>query len=129
MRISTKGRYALIIMMELATSPKDEYVSLKEIADKQEISLKYLEKIVAILNKAQYVQSSRGNSGGYMLAKEPKEYKIGDILRTAEGDLSPIECLQGECGKKGGCKTFEFWKGLDGVIENYIDGKTLADFI
>lgn len=129
MKISTKGRYALIIMMELATSKKDEFVSLKEIAEKQDISLKYLEKIVSILNKADYVQSSRGNSGGYKLAKKPEEYRIGDILRTAEGDLSPIDCLQGECGKKGGCRTFAFWKGLDQVIEDYIDSKTLADFI
>lgn len=129
MRISTRGRYALRIMMDLATNDCNGYVSLKDIATRQEISMKYLEKIVAILNKAEYVQSSRGNSGGYKLAKDPKDYRIGDILRVAEGDLSPIDCLQGECNRKENCKTFSFWKGLDEVIEKYIDSKTLADYI
>ena len=129
MKISTKGRYALSIMLDLALNQKNEYVSLKDISERQGISLKYLEKIVSILNKAGYVLSYRGNSGGYKLAKEPKEYKIGDILRAAEGDLKPIECLGTDCSKKGGCMTFPFWQGLDEAIESYVDSKTLQDLL
>lgn len=128
MKISTKGRYALRIMIDLATnSDGKEYISLKDIAIRQEISMKYLEQIVATLNKSGLVQSGRGNAGGYKLVKAPKEYKIGDILRASEGDLSPTECLNGECTRKENCKTFSFWQGLDKVIENYVDSKSLAD--
>ena len=129
MKISTKGRYALRIMIDLAIHNSNEYISLKDIANRQEISMKYLEKIISMLNKAGYVKSSRGNLGGYKLAKEPEEYKIGDILRTAEGDLSPTACVQGMCDKKDKCLTFDFWKGLDEAIEKYVDSKTLADLI
>lgn len=129
MRISTKGRYALQIMMDLAKNNTDEYVSLKDIAERQQISMKYLEKIVSILNKAGYVQSSRGNNGGYKLSKEAKAYRVGDILKVAEGDLSPIECVQGNCDKKCECKTFPFWQGLDNVIEEYVNSKTLEDLV
>ena len=129
MKISTKGRYALNIMLDLAINQKEEYVSLKDISERQGISLKYLEKIVSILNKAGYVISYRGNNGGYKLAKKPKEYKIGDILRVAEGDLKPIDCLGTECIKREGCMTFSFWQGLDDTIEKYIDSKTLEDLI
>lgn len=129
MKISTKGRYALSIMLDLAINQKEEYVSLKDISERQGISLKYLEKIVAILNKAGYVISYRGNNGGYKLSKKPAEYKVGDILRVAEGDLKPIDCLGTDCIKKNGCMTFPFWKGLDEAIENYVDSKTLEDLI
>ena len=130
MKISTKGRYALRVMIDLAVNDKGDYVSLKDISNRQEISLKYLEQIMAMLNKAGYVKSTRGNNGGYRLAKSPEEYKVGDILRKTEGDLAPIACVNGEeCGKRENCKTFKFWQGLDNVINEYVDSKTLADLI
>ena len=130
MKISTKGRYALRVMIDLAVNDKGDYVSLKDISHRQEVSLKYLEQIMAMLNKAGYVKSTRGNNGGYRLAKSPEEYKVGDILRKTEGDLAPIACVNGEeCGKRENCKTFKFWQGLDNVINEYVDSKTLADLI
>lgn len=130
MKISTKGRYALRVMIDLAVNDKGDYVSLKDISNRQEVSLKYLEQIMAMLNKAGYVKSTRGNNGGYRLAKSPEEYKVGDILRKTEGDLAPIACVNGEeCGKRENCKTFKFWQGLDNVINEYVDSKTLADLI
>ena len=130
MKISTKGRYALRVMIDLAVNDKGDYVSLKDISNRQEVSLKYLEQVMAMLNKAGYVKSTRGNNGGYRLAKSPEEYKVGDILRKTEGDLAPIACVNGEeCGKRENCKTFKFWQGLDNVINEYVDSKTLADLI
>lgn len=130
MKISTKGRYALRVMIDLAVNDKGAYVSLKDISNRQEVSLKYLEQIMAMLNKAGYVKSIRGNNGGYRLAKLPEEYKVGDILRKTEGDLAPIACVNGEeCSKRENCKTFKFWQGLDNVINEYVDSKTLADLI
>ncbi len=130
MKISTKGRYALRVMIDLAVNDKGDYVSLKDISNRQEVSLKYLEQIMAMLNKAGYVKSTRGNNGGYRLAKSPEEYKVGDILRKTEGDLAPIACVNGEeCGKRENCKTFKFWQGLDNVINEYVDSKTLGDLI
>lgn len=131
MKISTKGRYALRVMIDLALNRNGKYITLKDIAERQEISNKYLEQIISLLNKAGYLETARGNTGGYKLAKEPKEYKIGDILRATEGDLAPIYCLteEGECSKQKSCKTYSFWKGLDDVINKYIDSKTLEDLI
>ena len=134
MRISTKGRYALNIMIDLAkNSNEDKYISLTEISKRLEISNKYLEQIIAALNKAKLVISTRGNNGGYRLAKSPNEYKVGDILRATEGNLSPIDCLSNgsvnNCPKKNRCATLSFWQGLDKAIEEYVDSKTLADLI
>lgn len=131
MKISTKGRYALRVMIDLALNNNGKYISLKDIAERQEISNKYLEQIISLLNKAGYLETARGNTGGYKLAKEPKKYKVGDILRATEGDLAPIYCLteDGECNRKKACKTYSFWKGLDDVINEYIDSKTLEDLI
>ena len=131
MKISTKGRYALRVMIDLAMNDRNQYISLTQIARRQEISNKYLEQIISLLNKAGYLETQRGNTGGYRLAKMPKEYKIGDILRATEGDLSPIYCLteEGECNRQNSCKTYSFWKGLDDVINEYIDSKTLEDLI
>ena len=130
MRISTKGRYALRVMIDLEMNKSKGFISLKEIATRQEISNKYLEQIIAMLNKAGYLETARGNSGGYKLAKPAKEYKIGDILRATEVDLAPIACIHSEnCSRKENCKTFEFWQGLDNVINKYIDSKTLADLV
>ena len=131
MKISTKGRYALRIMMDLALHNNGKYISLKEISNRQEISNKYLEQIISLLNKAGFLDTARGNTGGYRLAKDSKEYTVGDILRATEGDLAPIYCLteEGECGKQKNCKTYSFWKGLDDTINEYIDSKTLEDLI
>jgi len=131
MKISTKGRYALRVMIDLAMHNNGKYIPLKEISERQEISNKYLEQIISLLNKAGYLETARGTTGGYKLSKSPKEYKVGDILRATEGDLAPIYCLteEGECIKQKNCKTYSFWKGLDDVINKYIDSKTLADLI
>ena len=129
MKISTKGRYALKIMIDLGINSSGEYISLKDIATRQGISIKYLEQIIAILNKAGFVKSARGNSGGYKLSKKPEEYRVGDILRVAEGDLAPTNCMKEDCGRRADCITFSFWQGLDMVIEEYVDSKTLNDLI
>lgn len=131
MRISTKGRYALSIMVDLAIHNNGNFISLKDIATRQGISNKYLEQIIAMLNKAGYLETARGNNGGYKLAKSPSEYTVGEILRATEGDLAPILCLtkEGNCDKKEDCITCSFWEGLDKVINDYIDSKTLKDII
>ena len=130
MKISTKGRYALRIMIDLSLNNNGNFISLSDIAKRQEISNKYLEQIIAMLNKAGYLETARGNTGGYKLARKPSEYKVGDILRATEGDLVPIGCVKGEeCLRKENCKTFSFWQGLDNVINTYIDSKTLEDLI
>ena len=131
MKISTKGRYALRVMIDLAMNNNGEYISLKDISKRQGVSVKYLEQIVSLLNKQGLLQTARGNNGGYKLNKEIDKYTVGEILRAAEGDLSPITCVKEEakCDKKAGCLTYNFWKGLDDVINEYIDSKTLADII
>lgn len=131
MKISTKGRYALRVMIDLAMNNTGKYVTLKDIAKRQDITVKYLEQIVALLNKAGFLETARGTNGGYKLAKKPKDYIIGDILRATEGDLAPIYCLteEGQCSRKQSCKTYSFWEGLDNVINEYIDSKTLEDLL
>lgn len=131
MKISTKGRYALRVMIDLALNGDEKFISLKDIAERQEISNKYLEQIIAMLNKAGYLKTARGNSGGYKLAKKPNEYVIGDILRATEGDLTLTYCLteEGECKRKENCKTYSFWKGLDNLINEYVNSKTLEDLM
>ena len=131
MKISTKGRYALRVMIDIAINSNGEYVSVKDIADRQEISKKYLEQIMTMLSKAKFIETTRGNIGGYKLTKQPEEYKIGDILRATEGDLAPLDCLIDDnyCNRKENCKTHSFWAGLDNVINEYIDSKTLEDLI
>ena len=129
MKISTKGRYALRIMTDLAMNNDDSFISLKEISSRQQISMKYLEQIISLLNKAGYLDSLRGINGGYKLNRKPSEYRIGDILRIAEGDLTPVFCVHDDCERKNECKTYNFWKGLDEAIEDYVDSKTLADLL
>ena len=130
MKISTKGKYALTIMSYLARNYESKrYISLKEISEEENISFKYLEKIMISLNKNNYLDVARGNNGGYRLSKEPSEYKIGDILRKAEGDLAPIDCINEECDKKDKCEKYIFWQGLYNEINNYVDNKTLEDYI
>ena len=130
MRISTKGRYALRLMLDLAIPNTGEYISLKDISARQNITVKYLEQIVTGLTRAGFLRSQRGNSGGYRLAKKPEDYTVGEILRAMEGSLEPIACLDDEvnqCPRSGECLTLPFWKGLSDVIREYVDGTTLQD--
>ena len=131
MKISTKGRYALRVMIDLALNSNEKYITSKEIAKRQGISNKYLEQIIAMLNKAGYLETARGTAGGYKLAKKPSECIVGDILKATEGDLTPIDCLteEGKCERQNYCKTYSFWKGLDDVINEYVNNKTLEDLI
>ena len=133
MKISTKGRYALRVLIDLAIHDTGEYIALKDISERQGITIKYLEQIVTVLNKAGFLRSMRGNNGGHRLAKAPKEYKVGDILRTMEGDLAPVECLAissgGDCPRAEECATLDFWKGLDAAINKYVDSFTLQDLV
>ncbi len=132
MKMSTKGRYALTIMANLAKNYKNnEFISLKDISEKENISLKYLEKIMINLNKQDYFITSRGSSGGYKLKYDPSKYKIGDILRCVEGDLAPVNCINNKeyCNKKEKCDTYDFWQGLYDEINNFVDSKTLNDYI
>ena len=130
MRISTKGRYALTIMFYLAKKYREDvYISLKEISEKENLSFKYLEKIMVDLNKDNYLDVLRGNNGGYKLKKEPKEYTIGEILRRVEGDLSPTECIKDGCDKEKKCLSLPFFIELNNEINSYVDSKTLEDYI
>lgn len=132
MKISTKGRYGLRVMLDLAQQPPENYISLKDVAGRLDVTIKYLEQIVTLLNKAGYLDSMRGNSGGYRLAKAPSEYIVGDILRVMEGNLAPIECLADknlECPLSDSCVTLPFFKGLDKVVNEYIDSFTLQDIL
>lgn len=132
MQISTRGRYALRIMLDLAIYGKGELVKVKDIASRQEISEKYMEQIISVLKKAGYVKSIRGAQGGYMLAKQPDEYTAGMVLRLTEGSMAPVACLEdevNECDRAGQCVTLRLWKMLDKAIEQVIDKVTLADMI
>ena len=132
MKISTKGRYALRLMLDLAENQKDGYVALKDIAERQDISKKYLEQIVPMLNKAGVLRTTRGFQGGYMLAKTPDKYTVGDILRITEGSLAPVACLDCEpntCDKCETCPTLPVWNGLYKTITDYLDSVTLQDII
>ena len=132
MKISTKGRYALRMMIDLAQNQGDGYVSLKDIANRQEISKKYLEQIVAILNKPDILRTNRGYQGGYRLAKNANEYTVGDILRLTEGGIAPVSCLENSpimCDSADECVTLPVWKGLYKVISEYVDSITLQDIV
>ena len=132
MKISTKGRYALRLMIDLAQQDVGIYVPLRDISKRQEISAKYLEQIVVQLSRAGFVRSTRGAQGGYQLAKTPNEYTVGDILRITEGSLAPVACLENdpiECDRAGECITLDFWRGMFDVINAYVDATTLEDLI
>jgi Rrf2 family protein len=132
MKISTKGRYALRIMTDLAANDTGEYIRLKDVSTRQKITLKYMEQIMPLLTRAGYVRSYRGNNGGYRLARRPQEYTVGEILRTTEGSLAPIPCIEDEpnqCEHCGKCTTVSFWKGLWEVINEYADNVTIADLV
>ena len=130
MKISTKGRYALRVMLDIATQGTDRSIPLKEIAARQGITVKYLEQIIPPLNRAGYLHSARGNNGGYRLARRPEEYIVGDIIRVSEGSLAPLACLEDTengCGRQSCCQARQFWAGLDRAIRDYVDSVTLAD--
>lgn len=132
MKISTKGRYALRLMLDLALNNNGVPVRIKDIAARQDISDKYLEQIISGLNKAGYVKSIRGPQGGYQLAKDPARYTVGMILRLTEGSLAPVACLEDEvndCSRQECCATLELWKRLDTAIKGVVDQVTLADLV
>ena len=131
MKISTKGRYALRLMLDLAMNGENNIVRIKDIAERQQISDKYLEQIISVLNKAGYVRSTRGPQGGYSLRKAPEEYTVGDILRLTEGSLAPVACVEeeGRCEREVDCVTVEVWKRLNQAISDVVDHITLADLV
>lgn len=132
MMISTRGRYALRVLIDLAENNSDDYVPMRDIAKRQEISLKYLERIIPVLSKNKIVEGIQGKGGGYRLLIKPEECTIGDILRLTEGDLAPVACL--ECGAKpcekmSECRTFPLWLEFYNTVNDFFDNKTLADII
>lgn len=131
-KISTKGRYALRMMLDLAEHQGDGYVALKDIAQRQGISKKYLEQIVPMLGRADVLRTTRGYQGGYRLARAPQEYTVGEILCLTEGGLAPVACLDQHPNpfpRCGACATLPMWEGLERVIRNYLDGITLQDLL
>lgn len=132
MQISTKGRYALRLMLDLAVHNTGELVKIKDIAARQDISEKYLEQIISVLNKAGYVKSVRGPQGGYSLQRRPQEYTVGMILRLTEGCLSPVDCVAPDgsgCEKGDACVTRILWKKIDDAINEVVDNITLEDLL
>lgn len=132
MKISTKGRYAVRVMLDLALNNTGECIKVKDIATRQGISEKYLEQIIAVLNRAGYVNSVRGAQGGYRIAKDPSEYTVGMILRLTEGSMAPVACLDEgapDCDRCDTCETLEVWKDLYAAINNVIDNVTIADLV
>ena len=132
MLVSTKGRYALRVMVELACHSREEYVPLRTIAQQQGISEKYLESILTVLSKAGAIDGLRGKGGGYRLNREAKNYSVGEILRLAEGTLAPVSCLDctpNKCERAASCRTLPMWEKLNTLICNYLDSVSLADLI
>lgn len=132
MMISTRGRYALRVMIDLAEQSGGRYIPMKDIAARQEISLKYIERIMPSLVKGGLVEGVQGKGGGYRLNRPPEEYSIGEILRLAEGKLMPVACVEcgGEpCGRTEHCRTRPVWANLDRIINDYLDGVTIADLM
>ena len=127
--VSTKGRYALRVMLDLAEHPTDSYIPLQEIADRQNISKEYLNSILKVLVAHQQLQSLRGKGGGYRLCMPPEEYRVGTILKIVEGDLSPVSCSQQACPNIASCRSFGMWQELDQVISDYLNGVHLSDFL
>ena len=128
MKISTRGRYALRFMIDLAQHKQDEFIPLKDISERQSISIKYLEQITSLLSKYGLLQSVRGPQGGYKLARPQNQYTVGEILRITEGDLAPVSCLEteaNECCRRSICATLKLWEGLEKAINSYLDGITL----
>lgn len=131
MMISTKGRYAIRLMLDLGQHMGDGFVSLKKISERQDISVKYLETIVAMLNKAGMVESSRGKEGGYRLSRTPEEYTVGSIIRLTEGSVAPVVCLDcgTRCERAADCLSLPVWVKLESAVNNYLDSVTLRDVL
>ena len=133
MKISTKGRYALRVMADIALHDDGEsYVSLRDIAGRQGITVKYLEQIIPLLSRAGYLKSARGTAGGYRLTRAPEQYTVGDILRVMESSLAPVACLEEEpnrCPRRESCTTLAFWQGLNETINQYVNSFNLRDLM
>lgn len=132
MKISTRGRYAIRLMLDLALNDADSYATVKSISERQEISGKYLEQIISVLSRAGFVKSIRGSQGGYKLARPAEEYTIGMILRLIEGSLVPVACMEDEpnqCPRSETCATLDVWKRIDKAISDVVDHITLADLV
>ena len=132
MLISTKGRYALRVMIDLAEHQTDGFIPLKVIAQRQEISEKYLESIIKLLVKARFLNGLRGKGGGYQLTKAPEQYTAGSILRLTEDSLAPVACLEESadaCPRMAQCRTLPLWQGLNQVINDYLDNVTIVDLV
>ena len=132
MIVSTKGRYALRVMIDLAEHQSEKYVPLKEVAARQEISEKYLENILKVLVQNGFLEGLRGKGGGYRLTRDPEMYTVGSILRLTEGTLAPVACLENDappCERVGECRTLPLWQGLFNLINDYFDGTTIADLM
>lgn len=132
MMISTRGRYALRVLLDLAQNQTDGYIPMKEVAQRQELSLKYIERIMPVLSKNHYVEGVHGKGGGYRLSREAKDYTVGEILRLAEGDLAPVACLgcdAAPCNRAAECPTLPMWSEFYKLVNDYFDGITLADLI
>ena len=132
MVISSKGRYALRVMVDLAEHGGDGYVSMRDVARRQEISDKYAGQIMTLLSRAGLVDGVTGKGGGYRLTRRPEEYPLGEILRLTEGSLAPVACLEGTaeaCPRSQQCRTLALWQGLDKVIQDYLESVTIADLI
>lgn len=132
MKISTKGRYALRLMIDLATNDEGNPIRIKDVAERQNISDKYLEQIISVLNKAGFVKSVRGPQGGYLLKKKPEDYSVGMILRLTEGSLAPVACVEEDetdCERQGGCVTYLLWRKISDAINGVVDTITLKDLV
>lgn len=130
--ISTRGRYALRMMLDLAANQGEGYVALKDVAARQGISKKYLEQIIPVLNRAGLLQTARGVQGGYRLTRRPEEYTLGDVLRATEATLASVACLEAgaeSCPRQGDCLTYPVWIGLDKVVNDYLESITLQDIL
>ncbi len=132
MMVSTKGRYALRVMLDIAENSNGGYLSLRDVAQRQEISMKYLESIVASLCRNQLLESLRGKTGGYRLANPLESYTVGQVLKATEGSMAPVSCLTGDtcaCGRAEHCVTLPVWKGLDAVIDQYLESVSLVSML
>ncbi len=132
LNVTSKGRYALRVMLDLAQHPEENCVSLKTIADRQGFSMKYLEMIVGCLKRAGLVDSARGKDGGYRLCRPPEEYSVGEILRSIEDNLAPVSCIKAggvDCERAAACMTVPMWKELDDITNAYLDGVSLRDLL
>lgn len=131
MKLSTKGRYALRLMMDIALQPGEDPVSLRDAAQRQDISAKYLEQLASPLTRAGLLRSIRGSSGGYLLTRAPADYTVGEILRAAEGELAPVECVKNGvyCDRADKCVTVEVWRDISQAIDTVVDRWTLDDLV